>query len=195
MNLIKTVWGKDKSLSLFSSQSFKKPENDNNPNMKNGQAGQTDKRGRAKFLLSKKIIAALIMLALLFFSLPKPLEKVVVREGAAVTYHFDRAVEGAEFKGNSYRLAYENKETVKNTEGLIGTEVSFDGGLEDVERLLKQLFAVRVSCEDVEGVAVYTGYSALICGGIRTDKGFVNFQVAFSQGRITAGSPLIFGSY
>ena len=52
----------------------------------------------------KKIIVAVIMLALLLMNVPKPLEKVVAQEGAEVTFHLDKAAEGAEFKGNTYRV-------------------------------------------------------------------------------------------
>ena len=139
----------------------------------------------------KKILAALIMLALLLLNLPKSPEMIVDNEGAAVTFHFDREVAGAEFKGSTYRLEGGNG----GFAGLVGTEVSFNGDLSDVDALLARLSAVRLVHEEVDGAVVYTGYSALLKGGIRAKGRIVNFQIAFAAGVVTVGSPLIFGSY
>jgi len=145
----------------------------------------------------KKIFVALVMLTLLLFNLPKPLERVAGGKGAAVVFHLYENAEGAEFKGSTYRVVCgigEAEKVRSGLTGIAGVEVIFRGGT-DTAALLRKLSAVNVLREEFDDVTVYTGYSALLTGGIRLNRGIVNFQIAVSDSAVTIGSPVIIGSY
>ncbi len=76
-----------------------------------------------------------------------------------------------------------------------GVSVCFDGDGECAERLCK-FFQIRnaTRCQ-LDGITVICGYSAKISGGVVMDGARVNVQIAYGNGKVCVGSPLILGGY
>ena len=76
-----------------------------------------------------------------------------------------------------------------------GFSVSFSGTEQDVTRI-KQLFKLKVtSTLNIDGLQIVCGNSAKLTGGVNLDGQTVNLQIAYKDGTVTVGSPLILGSY
>lgn len=76
-----------------------------------------------------------------------------------------------------------------------GLSVTFQGSQQDVERIA-ELFNLKVtSTLDIDGLLVVCGNSAKLKGGVTLDGETVNLQIAYKDGAVTVGSPLILGSY
>ena len=76
-----------------------------------------------------------------------------------------------------------------------GFSVSFTGSEQDVTRIV-ELFRLKVtSTQNLDGLRVVCGNSARIVGGVVLDGEKVNLQIAYKDGVVTVGSPLILGSY
>ena len=86
------------------------------------------------------------------------------------------------------------------TEGRI-TCVSFTGGKADALRVLEMYGVKKYKTEmlpsDTGAIYVYYGASPYLFEGVAVNGGYCNIQVAFNPatGRVTAGTPLITGSY
>ena len=79
--------------------------------------------------------------------------------------------------------------------GIDGVCVSFSGCEQDVEALCK--FFKLQACQTFEqdGLYVVCGKSAKIKGGVTLERNAVNLQIAYKDGLIHVGSPLILGDY
>ena len=76
-----------------------------------------------------------------------------------------------------------------------GFSVSFNGTTNDVARIIR-LFKLKVILMlNIDGLQVVCGNSARLTGGVNLDGEIVNLQIAYKDGNITVGSPLILGSY
>ena len=76
-----------------------------------------------------------------------------------------------------------------------GFSVSFSGTDKDVERIIR-LFKLKVtSTLDINGLQIVCGNSSKLTGGVTLDGQRVNLQIAYKDGTVTVGSPLILGSY
>ena len=76
-----------------------------------------------------------------------------------------------------------------------GISVTFDGTAADVNAIVSRLRATEVSRQQLDGMVVVCFYSPLIRERVTIDGAPVNVQIAYSQGTITVGYPLILGSY
>lgn len=80
-------------------------------------------------------------------------------------------------------------------QGIDGVSVSFEGSYDDVEELCK-FFRLRVSqMFEQDGLYVTCGKSSKIRGGVLDGDEVVNLQIAYKDGVIHVGSPLILGDY
>ena len=76
-----------------------------------------------------------------------------------------------------------------------GFSVSFVGSEQDVESI-GQFFNLKVtSTLNLDGLQIVCGHSAKLIGGVFLDGEKVNLQIAYKDGIVTVGSPLILGSY
>lgn len=79
--------------------------------------------------------------------------------------------------------------------GVDGFSVSFVGTKRDVERIVR-LFDLNVtSTLNLDGLQIVCGNSVKLSGGVILDGEAVNLQIAYKDGTVTVGSPLILGSY
>ena len=79
--------------------------------------------------------------------------------------------------------------------GVDGVSVSFSGTDVDVERIVKLFDLQTVSTYQLDGLYVVCGLSNKVTGGVWLDGDKVNLQIAYKDGVVTVGSPLILGSY
>ena len=85
--------------------------------------------------------------------------------------------------------------TLTKCRGVDGVSVTFEGTEEDVIRVTKLLNIQVVSDYMLDGLVVTCGASARIRGGVVVDGNAVNVQIAYNNGTVTVGSPLILGDY
>ncbi len=79
--------------------------------------------------------------------------------------------------------------------GVDGISFSFTGSVSDMERIARRFSMRDISLQHPDGLTVMCGYSPKIRGGLCVDGRMVNMQIAYRDGTITVGSPLILGSY
>ncbi len=84
---------------------------------------------------------------------------------------------------------------VKNCADIDGISVSFSGGLNDIAELAERLKAESVSSQKLDDLYVECFNSPCLQRGVTLDGKRVNLQIAYSNGVITVGYPLILGSY
>lgn len=89
----------------------------------------------------------------------------------------------------SYKL------TAAQCRGIDGVSVSFVGSYADVAELWK-FFRLQVSSTyEQDGLLIVCGKSPKILGGVKDGNNVVNLQIAYKDGLIHLGSPLILGDY
>jgi|LGOV01.1.fsa_nt_gb hypothetical protein len=84
----------------------------------------------------------------------------------------------------------------KHLDDIVGESISFEGKYSEVMGIIKTYNAQVVKAERIDG-EIYTVYAStnafLKC--VYIDDYKVNMQIAYSDGIITVGTPLILGSY
>ena len=100
--------------------------------------------------------------------------------------------------GGGYRVTCEAAkfaDTVSQCHGIDGVSVSFAGTRDDIEELCK-FFRLQVSSVyEQDGLYVVCGKSPKIKNGVLDGGNMVNLQIAYRDGLIHVGSPLILGDY
>ena len=76
-----------------------------------------------------------------------------------------------------------------------GFSISFQGALRDMERIVRLLNVNITSTLNIDGLHIICGNSAKLIGGVSLDGVTVNLQIAYRDGTVTVGSPLILGDY
>jgi len=71
----------------------------------------------------------------------------------------------------------------------------FKGGEDDIEALIKKLRVKTLFTQKVGSIDIIYGYSPRLKGGVYLDGQKVNLQIARRGEVITAGTPVILGSY
>ena len=85
--------------------------------------------------------------------------------------------------------------TLAHCEEVDGFSVSFSGAEQDVARIA-DIFNLKVtSALNLDGLVIVCGNSAKLVGGVVLDGARVNLQIAYKDGTVTVGSPLILGDY
>lgn len=86
-------------------------------------------------------------------------------------------------------------DTLANCDNVDGISVCFDGTAADVCAIVNRLHAAEVNCQQLDDMFVACYYSPLIRERATIDGKSVNLQIAYHNGTITVGYPLILGSY
>ncbi len=76
-----------------------------------------------------------------------------------------------------------------------GVSASFRGTLTEIYLLMDKLDVAVNSNYCLQDMTVICGYTEKISGGILVDNAKTNIQLAYRNGTITVGSPLILGEY
>ena len=89
----------------------------------------------------------------------------------------------------------ELKNAIAHCKNIDGFSVRFDGNEQDIERIVN-LFNVQISSTlYLDGLYIVCGNTTKLAGGVILDGCNVNLQIAYKDGVITVGSPLILGDY
>ncbi|MCH5160175.1 MAG: hypothetical protein J1F66_04965 [Clostridiales bacterium] len=100
--------------------------------------------------------------------------------------------------GGGYKVTCEVaafSDTVSKCSGIDGVSVSFTGAYEDVVELCN-FFRLQVSSVyEQDGLYVVCGRSSKITKGVLDGGDVVNLQIAYKDGTVHIGSPLILGDY
>ena len=84
---------------------------------------------------------------------------------------------------------------LKKCQNVDGVSVTFDGNKEDVDRICKMLNVTVTDSYILCGIEIMCGLSSKVSGSVVLDGRNVNVQIAYKDGEVTVGSPLILGSY
>lgn len=87
------------------------------------------------------------------------------------------------------------KETLAECSGVDGVSVTFCGSYDDVTEIVSRLRANEISRQQLDGLTVICYYSPKIRNRVSIGGKTVNIQIAYRDGTITVGYPLILGSY
>lgn len=86
-------------------------------------------------------------------------------------------------------------EIVMQCKDVQGVTVTFDGTRQQAMDVLSSLSADIVDIQQLDNIMTVYAYSPLVKGAIVVDGNLVNVQVAYCNGVVHVGSPLILGSY
>ena len=87
------------------------------------------------------------------------------------------------------------KSAISQCSDIDGFSIEFSGTEQDIDRIVS-LFDLHIcSTLQLNDLLVICGNSARLCGGVLLDGHKVNLQIAYKEGTVTVGSPLILGDY
>ena len=141
-------------------------------------------------------ILAAVLLAALYFAMPKQLPQVLGNVGDVTLfcegYEGDCVDMGGLFAATVDADGFVS--AVLRATGVKGVCVKYEGGVGDALAIAAEL-RLRNSFTDDCGVFSLCGYSPLICGGTRVGGKLVNVQIAVGGGFVYVGTPVILGSF
>ena len=146
------------------------------------------------------ILLTVVIVGVLTYSMPKGLGEYVEQISTCATvsiYCRSAGVDGIDM-GNGKIVQCSVADfysTLARCNDVDGFSVSFEGSAADIERIAR-LFDLNItSTMDVCGLHIVCGNSSKLVGGVILDGVKVNVQIAYKDGTVTVGSPLILGSY
>lgn len=86
-------------------------------------------------------------------------------------------------------------QTLCACKGVDGISISFKASREIISQLIRYFRLCDVYELCLDDLTVVCGRSSRIVGGVVLDGKWVNLQIAYRDGTVTIGSPLILGSY
>ncbi len=150
-----------------------------------------------RYLLA--ILLMVIILGILALYMPKPLSKVMNYPKDTQCEIFCKSTNlPATNVGFGYLVccSYQTLLTTLELCGNVdGVTLRFFATERDLQSICDLLQLKVYSCQYFCDVMVICGYSQKVSGGIFVDNKKTNVQIAFYDGVLTIGSPLILGSY
>ena len=160
----------------------------------NNVGGETMKR----FIVT--LILTTVIVGVLTYSMPKGLEVYIEEISANATVSiYCRSSDIDYIDMGSGKIVQcdvaEFNNTLSHCKDVDGFSVSFTGTISDVDRIVR-LFNLNVtSTLNIDGLQIVCGNSARLKGGVTLEGERINLQIAYKDGTVTVGSPLILGSY
>lgn len=145
-------------------------------------------------------ILTLVVAGGLTYYMPKDFDcyvEDITSDGVVSIYCRQTELDGIEM-GNGRMVQGEVSELqalLAQCQGVDGVSVSFSGSEEDVTRVADLLQLNFTYQYQLDGIEILCGRSAKVKGGVVVDGNKVNVQIAYKDGTVTVGSPLILGSY
>ena len=150
----------------------------------------------------KLSIFCLIILCLVCVPFSKPVFNLISMEFTYCYYTSSPIIEKLEAKivplnkGSMIVCDSNNYSSIKQKlNNIIGESVSFSGKENKILEILNKLNATTIKKENINDIKVIYAYSPLLKDYCLIDGFKVNLQVAYNKGIITAGYPLILGSF
>ena len=146
------------------------------------------------------LVLTSVIVAVLVYSMPKGLEHYVEEISADATVSiYCRATDMESVDmgfGKIVKCSVSNlKCALAHCDDVDGFSFSFDGSEQDVERIAKLFNLTVTSTLNIDGLLIVCGNSGKLTGGVILEGDKVNLQIAYKQGSVTVGSPLILGDY
>ncbi|MDD3831169.1 MAG: hypothetical protein PHW00_00670 [Clostridia bacterium] len=145
------------------------------------------------------VMALVCVLLVMLYAMPKSL--ITVLELPSATYYIysqdDTGLDtGQSGRATITRCDYATaRQLARHTEGIQGFSMSLATDIAQIKRILHQLDVIIVQSEVIGSISSIYGYSPRIAGGINIDGTIINIQLAYSNGILHIGSPVILGSY
>lgn len=152
-----------------------------------------------RFLFTTALIAVIIGVMLYF--VPKPMQADVNsyadRNAVVSVYCRNTDLEYVDMGlGRLVTCTVSDFEaTIANCDGVDGVSIAFKGSFGDIDAVVKRLNARNVNSQQLGDTYVACYYSSLIRDRAVVDGKEVNVQIAYRNGTVTVGYPLILGSY
>ena len=146
------------------------------------------------------LILTTVIVGVLTYSMPRGLDVYIEEINACATVSiYCRSADIDSIDMGSGKIVQcsvaELKGALAHCNNVDGFSVSFTGTANDVDRIVR-LFSLNVtSVDNLDGLHIVCGNSARLTGGVNLDGVTVNLQIAYKDGTVTVGSPLILGSY
>lgn len=86
-------------------------------------------------------------------------------------------------------------EIVTQCKDVQGVTMTFEGTRQQAMDVLSSLSADIIDIQQLDSIMTVYAHSPLVRGGIVVDGNLVNIQIAYCDGVVHVGSPLILGSY
>ena len=145
-------------------------------------------------------ILTIVIAGVLAHFMPRRFERYLTKFGADATvtiYCRQTDLDGVDM-GGGYKVTCDAKSfatTSAQCNGIDGVSVSFVGSFGDAQEIAK-FFRLKVSSTfEQDGLFVVCGRSDRISGGVVDGNKVVNLQIAYKDGMVHLGSPLILGDY
>ena len=151
-----------------------------------------------RFIVTTILITVIV--SILAYFMPRSFEEYVcaLDADATVAIYCRQSDLDCLDMGCGYKVtckASDFSDVVARCDDIDGVSVSFEGSYQDAMKLCR-FFAIDVSSEyEQDGLYVVCGKSPMIRGGIVDGVKVVNLQIAYRNGVIHVGSPLILGDY
>lgn len=145
-------------------------------------------------------ILTVIIAAILTHFMPKGFDTYLSEfdSGATVTIYCRQTELDAVNMGAGYKVQCDVatfRDVATRCSNIDGVSVSFFGCYDDVEKICKFFNLAERNAFEQDGLYVVCGKSGKIKGGVSDGQRVVNLQIAYKDGLIHVGSPLILGDY
>lgn len=147
------------------------------------------------------IFFASVVLLVIAVLAPKPFDKTLPffaeKNADVCVYCLDANCNATDVGSGKlvHTLVQNYDQTLKNVDGVQGVSYSYKGQSSDVFALVKKFDLSVCDCYSDGSVFTVCGHSPYFIGGTTLGGKKVNLQIAFHNGVVTVGSPLILGSY
>ena len=143
-----------------------------------------------------KIRLSLALFALFFFA-AIIVSPAYLCPGEEAEIYLSRPVAGAIDAGSFFIVRADMDEIYAflRRGDILGMSIVSSGNNLSAEGLMKRLGVTRSRRGDIDGKLCYYAYSPLLGGGVKVDGEQVNMQIVQGENCLTAGFPLIMGSY
>ena len=151
-----------------------------------------------RFILTLSL--TIVIFGALIYAMPRDFDSYIAdisQDGTIYIYCRATELESVDM-GNGKIVecnAVDFKTVLSKCHDVDGVSVSFNGTLSDVSRVVHMFNLTVVSTCELDGLYVTCGKSDKVAQCVLIDGNVVNIQIAYKDGVVTVGSPLILGSY
>lgn len=149
-----------------------------------------------RFLTTFLLVAA--MTAVLTYFMPKDFSReAVYANGTVSIYCRETSLNSVDMGSGRIVVCAPSRltETLSMCKGVDGISVAFDGTEQDMWRIAEKYSLTSAEILQINDLTVICGYTRKLRGSVVLDGRPVNLQIAYRNGVVTVGSPLILGSY
>ena len=146
------------------------------------------------------IMLTLVIVGVLIYAMPRGLDNYIQDISADATvsiYCRNTDLDGIDMgTGKIVQCSVADFSSVlKRCNNVDGFSFCFNGTAQDVDRIVRFFNLNVTSTQNLDGLQIVCGNSVKLLGGVLLDGETVNLQIAYKDGTVTVGSPLILGSY